>query len=143
MMTYIGSTLHVSAGEVADTLLAYQGVTPTEVGKVVSIGRLGDMSQDVSHVLLKNGRTRRANGALDVGEIPVVVEYDAADAGYAIILAGANTQNVHVFKFSDADGEDRYLQGVIANLATSERTSSSIKTAEFTIRAQTGITVDP
>ena len=142
MTAYIGATLSVVASVPAtEDAAGYGLLTFVEIAKVISVGQIGDTHEDLSDTLLKTGRTDHLNGAVDGGEVEVVLEYDPADAdpGYAIIDAGNGTNTQHSFELVDPDSETHYFQGVIANLKHRERTASTRKGATFTIRVNSGI----
>jgi hypothetical protein len=141
MSTFIGSTLSIVAGAPAtEDPVGYEALSLVEIGKIVSIGELGDKSDETTFDLLKDGRRSRFNGVKDVGNVPVTYIYERGDAGQTIVEAGNNTNTVHTFAIVDADGDAKYFQGLIANLAEPERTASTNKGASFEMRAQTGIT---
>lgn len=139
-ITFIGSTLSVVASTpAAEDESGYTALSFTEIGKVISIGELGDTSEDVTFDLLKTGRRSHVNGVKDLGEIPVAIEYDRSDAGLTILEAANNGNTTHSFRVTDTDGDDYYFQGLIANLRDNERTASGYKGQSFVIRGQTGI----
>ena len=142
-ISYIGSTLSVVASlPAAETVSDYAALSFTEVGKVISIGELGDTSEDIAFDLLKPGRRTHVNGVKDLGEISVVLEYDRDDAGLTILEAAANGNTSHSFVVTDTDGDDYYFYGLVANLRDSERTANTYKGLSFIIRGQSGVTKD-
>lgn len=142
-ITYIGSTLSgVSGSPATEDVAGYEALSLVEVGKVISIGEVGDTSEDVTFDLLKTGRRSHVNGVKDLGEIAVAIEFDGSDAGQTMIEAANNTNTTHSFAITDADGYTYYFQGLVANFRYTERTASTYKGATFVIRGQTGITED-
>ena len=140
-ISYIGSTLSVVSGSPAtEDQSGYEALSFTEVGKVVSIGELGDTSEDIAFDLLKPGRRSHVNGVKDLGEVAVTVEYDRADGGLTILEAANNGNTTHSFVVTDTDGDDYYFQGLVANLRDFERTANQYKGLNFVIRGQTGVT---
>lgn len=140
-ISFIGSTLALVSGAPAtEDAAGYEAQSHVELGKVVSIGELGDESEDIAFDLLKPGRKTHVNGVKDLGEVPVTIEYDLADAGQVILRTANNGNTTHSFKVEDADGDVYYFQGLIANLKDLERTASQYKGANFVIRGQTGVT---
>lgn len=140
-ISYIGSTLAIASGSPAtEDQSGYEALSLTTVGKVISIGELGDTSEDIAFDLLQPGRRSHVNGVKDLGEISVVLEYDRADAGLTILEAANNGNVTHTFRVTDTDGDDYYFQGLVANLRDSERTANTYKGQTFIIRGQTGIT---
>lgn len=140
-ISYIGSTLAVVASTpAAEDQSGYEALSMTTVGKVISIGELGDTSEDIAFDLLQPGRRSHVNGVKDLGEISVVLEYDRDDAGLTILEAANNGNTTHSFRVTDTDGDDYYFQGLVANLRDSERTANTYKGQTFIIRGQSGIT---
>lgn len=140
-ISYIGSTLSLVSGTPAtEDQAGYELLTFVEVGKVVSVGEVRDSSEDINFNLLKSGRTTHVNGAKDMGEIEVVIEYDSADAGYALLVAANNGNTSHSFRIQDTDSNDRYFYGLVANLGDPAREASAYKGKLFTIRPQSGVT---
>lgn len=140
-ISFIGSTLAVVASTPAtEDATGYAALSFTSVGKVISIGPLGDQSEDITFDLLQPGRRSHVNGVKDLGEIPIGIEYNRSDAGLTIVEAGANGNTTHSFRVTDSDGDDYYFQGLLANLRDLERTANQYKGATFVIRGQTGIT---
>lgn len=143
-ISFVGSTLAIAAAAPAsEDASLYEALSPalTAIGKVVDISAVGDQSEDIAFTLLQPGRTTHVNGAKDMGEINVTVEYDATDAGQDIVRAAENSNTTHSFRVTDADGADRYWQGLIANVRDLPRNASQYKGFTFTVRSQTG-TVD-
>lgn len=140
-ISFIGSTLSIVAGTPAtEDQAGYEALSYTEVGKIVSIGELGDTSEDISFDLLKPGRKTHVNGVKDIGEVPIVLETDTADAGQVILEAANNGNVTHSFRVTDSDGEDVYFQGLVANMRDNERTASNYKGKSGVLRGQSGIT---
>jgi len=139
-ISYIGSTLNMVAGTPAtEDQSGYEALSYVEIGKVVSFGPLGDTSEDISFTLLKTGRTKHVNGAKDLGEVAVTVEFDRADSGMTLLEAANNSNTNQSFKVTDTDGDDHYFQGIIANLTDPERTASTYKGKNFVVRGNTAI----
>lgn len=138
-MTFIGSTLHAVAASTAETAEAYGALTMTEVGEVLSIGELIDKASDQPFTKLKGGRVTHLNGEVDLGIIPVVLDYKRDDAGYILLKPLANGTTVCTFRVEDADGDEYFFQGTVANMGTPERTANAQKTVSFEIRTSTGL----
>lgn len=139
-ISYIGSTLSAVASTPAtEDASGYGALSLTEIGLIVDIGAVGDTSEDITINLLKTGRTKHVNGAKDLGEIAVTVEFDKDDTGQDLIRTASNGNTTHSFGITDTDGVTEYFQGVVANYQTSERNASAYKGATFVIRGQTGI----
>ena len=155
-ITYIGSCLEVASPQTVPSNIDtsddedWEGLDWNQVGKIITIGEFGETAEDVSYDLLKSGRKTHVNGIRDVGEIPVMVEYDAEDGGVGIVDTHANSNTVLYFRINDRPdasiGEtvrpNSYFFGVAANVTTSERTASTFKGASFMIRTQSAILRD-
>lgn len=141
-ITYIGTQLFVSAADassVGATYAARNTAAGQEVGKVISIGEIGDTAEDVSFDLLEGGRRTHVNGVRDVGDIDVTCEFDGADAGQNRIRTLANSNTTTVFQVTDTDGEGLAFLGVVANYRETERNANSYKGCMFTMRGQSDI----
>lgn len=140
-ISFIGSTLAiVAATPAAEDASGYGALSFIDVGKIVTIGELGDTSEDISFDLLAGGRRSHANGVKDLGEVPVALEYDRGNAGQVIVKAANNGNTTHSFRVTDSDGDTYYFQGLVANLRDLERAANQYKGQTFVIRGQTGIT---
>lgn len=139
-ISYIGSTLSIAASTPSsEDASGYGAISYIVVGKVISIGEVGDTSEDITFDLLASGRRSHVNGVKDLGEISVVLETDLSDAGLAVLKAANNGNTTHSFEITDSDGESVYFQGLVANLRDSERTANTYKGSSFVMRGQTGV----
>ena len=140
-ISFIGSTLKlVSGSPTTEDQAGYEALTTVELGKVVSIGELGDEAEDIAFNLLKPGRRTHVNGVKDLGDIPVTIEYDRGDAGQVLVRAANNGNTTHSFEIEDSDGDVYFFQAIVANLKDLERSASQYKGATFVMRGQSGIT---
>lgn len=140
-ISFIGTTIGiVAAAPATEDQSGYEALSFDTIGKIVSIGELGDEHEDISFNRLAEGRTIHVNGVADLGDTPLVLEYDASDAGQVILQAANGGNTTHSFKITDPDGRDHYFQGLIANLRYLERTVNQYKGQTFVIRGQSGIT---
>lgn len=141
MGSYIGSTLSASAATPAtEDQAGYEALDWTEIGNLLSFGNLGATSNGITVEPVKTGVAKTYNGVKNLGEIPVALEFDSSDAGMTLLEAGNNTNTVHSFKISDADGRDQFFQGVIANLQDNERNGQNHRGKTFVIRGHSDIT---
>lgn len=143
VVSFIGSKLSLVAGarDPAQDAAGYALLTWAEVGKVVTVGALGDTSASIPINLLAEGRTIYVNGEKTLGEITVTVAIDTADAQQLAIAGAANSNDNYNFKVEDADGEIYYFQGLLANWQTTERSTSNYKGATFVIRGNSSIII--
>ncbi len=100
--SYIGALVQVCAAAPATIDAAgFAALSYTTIGKVVSVGALGDQAGDISSPTL-GGRIYHANGSIDGGEVPFSVLYDpAGDAGVTLILSRNNLNDTTSFKLTD------------------------------------------
>lgn len=139
-MSYIGSTISFFAGATSPQDAATYGTNAYgKLGKVLSIGDLGDSHTDNTADYLEEGRTNHSNGTADGGEVPVETDAADGDAGYDIIAAANGTNDPISVKITDPDGAVTYFQCIIANLKTRSRTTTSRKGYSFTMRVNTGL----
>ncbi|MBL4768343.1 MAG: hypothetical protein JKY94_11630 [Rhodobacteraceae bacterium] len=117
-ISFIGSTLSVIAAATSpEDQATYEANNYDEIGKVVSVGALGDTSEEITFDLLKTGRKSRVNGVLDLGAISVTIEYNRADAGQAIVRAAnkpetammSQSRTTHTMKRSSLFSQGRVL----------------------------------
>lgn len=134
--SYIGATFQAVVATPATVdasgfgALAYT----TTIGKVISLGALGDTHSDINVTTIA-GRTFHQNGPADGGEVPLTFAYDAGgDAGQQLMSAQNGTNNTVSFKVTDPDGKISYIYAVIANFKDGERNAQNMKTFICTLR---------
>ena len=137
----IETTLHLVVGKPAtENTAGYEALESgmDEVGEIVSIGAVGDTSEDVTVTKLKDGRTEHFNGAKDGGAVPVAAIRDDADAGQVLVEANANTNETVTCKITDPNGTKHFFYGRLANVQTPERTASTYEGLTFEMRRNSG-----
>ena len=77
---------------------AYALLTWTEITFLESIGEYGDSSSIVTAAVLGDGRMRKAKGARDAGEMPIVSFPKGDDPGQLALIAAEGTYNFYPFK---------------------------------------------
>lgn len=136
--SYIGATLSIFVGAPATYDAAGFAALSwsATLGKIASIGQIGDESEAISVPTLE-GRTYIMNGSVSGGEIPISFLYDPAggSAAVAIINANKDTNNVVSLRIIDPDSKVTYLTGYLANFKDNERGPSSAKGYNFVCRA--------
>lgn len=85
---------------------AYAALTYTEIGEVENLGEFGDSSSAITFNSLKRGRTLKRKGVKDAGDLPLVVGYDAFDAGQLALIAAEGTRFLYPFKVVLEDALD-------------------------------------
>jgi len=92
--SYIGGTLSVAKGAkpASENKAGYEGLTWVEVGKVVSLGAVGDTHENITVTTLK-GRTLNITGAADGGSSEMTLVADGDDTGQddLVEINGSNT----------------------------------------------------
>lgn len=141
IISFIGSTLGLVASprDPNANVSAYNAKTYVDIGKVVTIGALGDTSTAISISLLKEGRTIYVNGEKTLGEIAVTIATDISDTAQSTIANNANTNTNYWFEVEDMDGKRYFFQGLLANYQALERSASQYKGATFVIRGNSRI----
>lgn len=76
----------------------------TEVGGTTNMGGAGDVSELISSNQIAAGRTRKAKGVRNAGNMALVCDLDIADPGQLALLAAEKTRDSYAFKveFDDA-----------------------------------------
>lgn len=142
-ITYIGSTLAVAVGKPAtEDATTYKALAWSDIGKIISIGEVGDSSEDVTIPLLETGRTVHVNGVQDIGDIAITAEFDSDDARQTLMRGASGTNTSYSFRVRDADNNEQYFNAVVADYRVTERTASSFKGIMFAIRGQSAIVTD-
>lgn len=141
MSTYVGATLSIVAAVPASaTKAAYEALSWLPIGRIVSVGAIGDTHTDVPVETLA-GRVLHFNGGADLGEIAVQVATVPGDTGQAAVRTANGTNNAVSFRVVDPGTGDThaYFQGVVANLQDNERTLNAYAGQTFTIRGNTAV----
>ena len=151
----IGATIYgspITAGP-ANTLAEFRVITYTTIGEVSEIGEFGDERTIVPFISLADGRTRKARGSADAGDVQITFAYDAADAGQdAIATAFAvSSQNLDQYPFrvrlNDATGTGSptnigttyYFGAKITQLRTQSISNDGIVTRVATLAINTAV----
>lgn len=151
----IGATIYGSpttAGP-ADSLAEFKAISYTTIGEVSEIGEFGDERTIVPWISLADGRTRKARGSADAGDLQVTFAYDAADTGQdALATAFAvASQSLDQYPFrvrlNDATGlgspanigTTYYFGGKITQLRTQSISNDNIVTKVATIAINTAV----
>lgn len=136
-----------------DTLAEFQGFTYTAVGEVSEIGEFGDERTIVPFISLSDGRTRKARGSADAGDIQLTYAYDPADTGqdalataFAVASQSLDQYPFRV-RFNDATGlgspmnvgSTFYFGAKITQLRTQSISNDNIITRVATLAINTAI----
>lgn len=89
MSFFTGSGTKISLGTKtpAKTKAEYEADTYVQIGEVGNRGAFGDTSSPVTWTSLDDGRTRKAKGTRDAGDMTVGVAYDKGDLGQQAAIA--------------------------------------------------------
>lgn len=100
---FVGSPLAIP-----NSLAQFQAVSYTVIGEVSEIGEFGDERTIVPFISLNDGRTRKARGSADAGDLQVTFAYDADDAGQVALQAAfevsSQTADQYPFRIRFNDG---------------------------------------
>lgn len=131
-VSYIGCAVGLSVATPASVdSTGFGALSYTTLGKIVSVGPIGDKTADINATTLA-GRTFHRNGAADGGEVNFAILYDpAGDAGAQMALAQNNGGNTVSIRIADPDGKFTYAYGVLANFQDGTRDANSMKTYNF------------
>ena len=137
--SFIGSTLSVqkAATPATPNEAGWETGSYTEVGNIQDMGEMGDTHTPIEYSILKEGRLKRLPGQVDGGQVAFNIVYDSGDAGQTIIKDANGTDDNHLFKVKDQDGETYYFAGTVADRRWAARNNSSVKMLSFTVYVTT------
>jgi hypothetical protein len=150
----IGGSIYGSPNTtLAESLVEFKAITYTQIGEVEEIGEFGDERTIVPFISLADGRTRKARGSADAGDLQITFAYDAADAGQDALQTAFNvsSQNLDQYPFrvrlNDATGlgsptnigTTYYFGGKITQLRTQSITNDGIVKKVATIAINTAV----
>ncbi len=134
----IGSELHVSAAlPAAETQVAYEALTFTEVGDVVEIGGGGGSAAEQKYTPLKTGVEITVNGAITYDTRTIQLGDDATDAGNAMLQDGFDGSNkgvFHSYKIVKPSGAIEYFNGPVGSYSKSALTASGFTLGSCDLR---------
>jgi hypothetical protein len=137
--TVAGSTLSVSASLPATNDVAgYAALTWTTIGEMTDIGAVKGRAYNTStHSPIGTPMqvSKKASYTLPNGEF--TVGWDDADAGQAIIEAGANSgTDTYAFKLTKQDGVTRYFTAQVMQFVENLGTVDNVVQGQFTLLRQ-------
>jgi hypothetical protein len=99
---YIGAALASDGSDFDATDFASQ--TWVEIGATTNLGGAGDKATMITSNQIGTGRTRKAVGTFDAGQMAVVCDLDLTDTGQIAAIAAFPTRSSYAFKvaFNDA-----------------------------------------
>lgn len=99
---YIGGPVAVPADDMDED--DFDGQTWTEVGELVNLGTVGDVSNEVTEEIINRARTAKAKGTRNSGTMEVTANIDYSDPGQVALIAAEKTPHDYAFRlvFNDA-----------------------------------------
>ena len=141
--SYIGGTLSVAKGAkpTSENKAGYDALTWVEVGKVVSLGAVGDTHENITVTTLK-GRTLNITGAADGGSSEMTLVADGDDSGQVdlVEINGSNTQSSFRIVDPEPSNSVSYFSGLIASLKDTPRDTSSYRGLTCDLKINTKVT---
>ena len=110
-MTSAGSKLWIGNPPAAQTLVALQAVSYTEVKEVVDIGEFGASYALVTHNPLGDRITVKRKGSKNNGTLAVQMAYAPADPGQTLLEAAAESDDSYSYKVVLQDTTEFYFTG--------------------------------
>ena len=110
-MTSAGSKLWIGLPPAAQTLVALQAVSYTEVKEVVDIGEFGASYALVTHNPLGDRITVKRKGSKNNGTLAVQMAYAPADPGQTLMEAATESDDSYSFKVVLQDATEFYFTG--------------------------------
>jgi len=151
----IGASIYANTSPLSlpDSLADFKGITYTPIGEVSEIGEFGDERTIVPFIALSDGRTRKARGSADAGDLQFTFAYDPTDTGQdALATAFAvASQSLDQYPFrvrlNDATnigsplnvGTSYYFGGKITTLRNQSISNDGIVTKTCTIAINTAV----
>jgi len=133
-----------------DTLAEYEALSWIEVGLIEDLGRLGDVSTEVTGASIRDGRIRKAKGARNAGTQTVICFQDPFDAGQAKLREAQATNDNYAFKMEVPDGPAdtftntfRYYRGLVMSEEGNYGTNDNIMRYTFNIGVNSAVTEEP
>lgn len=124
---YIASTLPAT-----DTLVAFQGLTWTQVKGVVSIGSLGFTHALIEVPDLETGITQQLKGAESGQTASIAFRHIDSDAGQTAVETAAGARGEVALKIVDPEGTNaRFVRGELHSFIPNEASTTSYKGATF------------
>ena len=123
------SKVSIGGATAAWTEVAAAADTYVVIGRIRNIGGFGDTYQEITVDEVNDGRTRKAKGTANAGNMELVCSRDADDAGQIALIAAAESQEAFNFKVElpNGDGTDQvyYVSALVMsqNLGLGARTT--------------------
>lgn len=129
---------------------AYAALTWTEITLVQSIGEYGDASSTVTAAVLGDSRIRKAKGARDAGDTPLVVYPKATDTGQQALIAAEATNFRYPIKVElpnklAAAGQNQldYFMALVMSKRKTVGTNDNVVTESYGLAADSAVTTVP
>ncbi|MEO3387321.1 hypothetical protein [Mesorhizobium sp. CAU 1741] len=91
-----------------------------QIGRIRSIGGFGDTFQEITVDEVNDGRTRKAKGTANAGNMEIVCSRDATDEGQIAMIAAAESQAAFNFMVELPNGDGTYHTYYISALVMSQ-----------------------
>lgn len=108
-MTSAGSQLWIGNPPAAQTLVALQAVSYTEVKEVVDIGEFGKTYNLVTHNPLGDRVTVKRKGSINNGTLAVQMAYAPSDPGQTLLATAVDSDDSYSYKVVLQDGTAFYF----------------------------------
>jgi hypothetical protein len=150
VFTATGTKLHIAPSQASTpaNAAAYAALTWTEVTLIEDVGEYGDASSVITAAVIGDGRMRKAKGARDAGEMPVVVFPKTSDAGQLALIAAEASYNFYPFKVtlpnrlnSGGTDEINYFMGLVTSKRRRVGGNDNIVRDTFNIAVNSAVTV--
>lgn len=135
----VGTTLHLSASLPATyDVTAFDGITFTQIGGVLSVSEFGDTYSEAAYTLLETGRNIGTKGEVTGGTASTTYIPIAGDAGQDLLATAMGEDVDYSIKCVRSDGVIEYTIGRIFSNSpnAAEPTSVRQKTASIRINGE-------
>lgn len=124
----IGTTFFVSAAfPTAETVVAYELLTWTQVGEVTDYGDIGSTTELLDHTPVETGVTEKVYGVRNENGYPLKIAQDSGDAGQVILSTAYDARAFVSTKLVEVGGATEYSKSAIAGLPVNIGSASNTK----------------
>ncbi len=94
--------------------------TYVQIGRIRNIGGFGDTFQEITVDEVNDGRTRKAKGTANAGNMEIVCSRDATDVGQIAMIAAAESYDAFNVKVELANGDGTFDVSYLSVLVMSK-----------------------
>jgi hypothetical protein len=112
-ITSSNATVSIGTTAAASDQSGFEGDTYTQILGVKDVGEFGDAANEVTTDVLETGRTLKLKGQRNAGNLELVVDHRADDAGQDALITAEGTTFDYNFKVTLDDADDGESTGSV------------------------------